>query len=94
MKLEVNIMKHKINSVIYNSIADQLEIQPGDYLLSVNDTKPKDIIDYNLLQAGETVTLYIEKQSGQQYIFDIEKEYNEDLGIIFEKPTLERVKKL
>ncbi|WP_350342459.1 DUF512 domain-containing protein [Proteinivorax tanatarense] len=85
-------MKHKIKDTATNSIAHQLKIKKGDFLVAINDQVPEDIIDYNLLQTEEYISLCIEKSNGEQYIFEIEKEFHEDLGIIFENPVLDKIK--
>lgn len=85
-------MKHKIKSVEQGSIAEQLEIAPGDYLISVNDTELKDIFDYHYLCNDEFITVLIEKPDGEQWELEIEKEYNEDIGIDFEQGLMDNYK--
>ena len=82
-------MKHKIKSVEPGSIADQLEIEPGDSLLAVNNTELKDIFDYHFICNDEYITVLIEKPDGEQWELEIEKEYNEDLGIEFEQGLMD-----
>jgi len=82
-------MKHKIKSVEPGSIADQLEIEPGDFLLAVNNTELKDIFDYHFICNDEYITVLIEKPDGEQWELEIEKEYNEDLGIEFEQGLMD-----
>lgn len=85
-------MKHKIKSVEQGSIAEQLAIASGDYLLSVNDTELKDIFDYHYLCNDEYITVLIEKPDGEQWELEIEKEYNEDIGIDFEQGLMDNYK--
>ncbi len=82
-------MKHKIKSVEEGSIAEELEIEPGDYLLAVNDTELKDIFDYHFVCNDEFITVLIEKPNGEQWELEIEKEYNEDIGIDFEQGLMD-----
>ena len=82
-------MKHKIKSVEEGSIAQELEIEPGDYLLAVNDTELKDIFDYHFICNDEFITVLIEKPNGEQWELEIEKEYNEDIGIDFEQGLMD-----
>ena len=51
-----------IEKVIKGSIAEELEIQPGDILVSINGSKVKDIIDYKFLISDEYVEVEIEKK--------------------------------
>lgn len=85
----VGCMKHKIKSVEEGSIAQELEIEPGDYLLAVNDTELKDIFDYHFICNDEFITVLIEKPNGEQWELEIEKEYNEDIGIDFEQGLMD-----
>lgn len=85
----VDSMKHKIKSVEEGSIAQELEIEPGDYLLAVNDTELKDIFDYHFICNDEFITVLIEKPNGEQWELEIEKEYNEDIGIDFEQGLMD-----
>lgn len=80
---------HKIKSVEPGSIAEELEIEPGDVLLKVNDQELKDIFDYHYLCNDEDITVLIEKPDGEQWELDIEKDYNEDIGINFEQGLMD-----
>ena len=48
-----------VSSVIEGSIAEELEIQSGDEILSIDDTKMLDMIDYNFLCKSDFLTLEI-----------------------------------
>ena len=80
---------HKIKSVEPGSIAEELDIQPGDVLLKVNDQELKDIFDYHDLCNDEDITVLIEKPDGEQWELDIEKDYSEDLGMDFEQGLMD-----
>ena len=81
-----------IEKVVENSIAQELEIRPGDILLSINGSRVKDIIDYKYLISDEYIEVEIEKADGEVWILEIEKEIDEDLGIIFTNPLIDRAK--
>lgn len=85
-------MNTKISKIIENSIAEELEIEVGDKLISINGTEIKDIIDYKFLLADEYVEIEIEKSDGELWAFDIEKEYHDDLGIEFENQIIDEAK--
>ncbi|MCM8710485.1 DUF512 domain-containing protein [Clostridium sp. SYSU_GA19001] len=82
-------MKNKIVKVKPGSIAEELEIDIGDKLISINGTEVKDIIDYKFLLADEFVIVEIEKKNGEVWELEIEKEYDEDLGVEFENSILD-----
>ncbi len=81
-----------VNSVIKNSIAEELELQKGDEILSVDGIKMQDMIDYNFYMKSELITLEIKKANGEIEEYEIEKDYDEDLGIVFESAVFDKVK--
>lgn len=74
---------HLIVGVEKHSIAHKLHIKAGDKVVSVNGEAINDIFDYRFLIADEFVTLEIEKSGGKKEIYDIEKNYEDDLGLEF-----------
>ena len=85
-------MKHKISIVEKDSIACELGILPGDFLLSVDEKKVIDVLDYRFCIQSESLIVEIEKQSGEVWELDIEKEFDEDLGLVFELPLMSEIK--
>lgn len=81
-----------VNSVLEGSIAEELEIQKGDELLSVDGNKMQDMIDYNFYMKSELITIEIKKANGELEEIEIEKDYDEDLGIVFESAVFDRIK--
>jgi len=75
-----------------NSIAQELEISTGDELLTIDGIKPKDLIEYRYLMMNEELTIVIKKQNGELEEIEIEKDFDEDLGIIFESAVFDRIK--
>ena len=85
-------MKNLIKEVLEGSIAEEMEIEVGDYLLSVNGEEIHDIIDYRFLTADEELLLEIEKQNGEVWEIEIEKDYGEELGIEFGGGIMDKAK--
>lgn len=81
--------EHVIKSVLEGSIAEELEIEPGDVLLSVNDNEIEDVFDYHYCVNDEYLTLLIRKPDGEEWELEIEKDYEEDLGIEFEQGLMD-----
>lgn len=81
-----------VSSVLADSIAEDLEIQEGDVLLSIDGEKLQDMIDYNYLCKNELITVEIQKKNGEIEEIELEKDYDEDLGIVFESAVFDRVK--
>lgn len=73
-----------VNSVLEGSIAQELEIQKGDEIISIDGVKMLDMIDYNFYMKSELITVEIKKTNGEIEEIEIEKDYDEDLGIVFE----------
>lgn len=82
--------KHYIKYVLEDSIAEELDIQPGDYLISVNDEEITDILDYKYHMYDEYVTVLIEKPNGEEWDYEIEKDENEDIGLVFEEELMDK----
>lgn len=82
--------KHIIKDIVPGSIAEEMEIEPGDYLVSINNEEIKDILDYKFQIFDEYITIAIEKKNGEEWDLEIEKEANEDLGIIFPEQLIEK----
>lgn len=85
-------MKNIIVKVSKNSIAEELDLEPGDELLSVNDCEIIDYIDYKFQISDDTVLLKIIKKDGELWEYEVEKEYDEDIGIVFENPLMDNIK--
>ena len=90
-KLEEIIMKqeHIIKEIETGSIAEELGIEPGDKLISINDNTIEDVFDYHYLVNDEELVVLIEKANGEEWELEIEKDYDEDLGIIFEQGLMD-----
>nr|WP_330389958.1 DUF512 domain-containing protein [Tepidibacter formicigenes] len=92
MEIKNTEMKNIISNVKKNSIAHELKIEEGDILLSINNQKIQDIIEYKFLISDEYLDVEIQKKNGEIYIYEIEKEYDEDLGIEFINPIIDRAR--
>lgn len=79
----------KISYVEPGSIAEEMEIQAGDILLSVNDSQPEDVLDYRYLIHDEYLEVVIVKPWGEEWVLQIEKDFDEDLGISFENGLMD-----
>ena len=82
-------MEHIVSAVAPGSIAEELEIEPGDVLVSVNGQEPEDVFDYRYLMNEEEVLVVIRKPDGEEWELEIEKEYEDDLGMEFENGLMD-----
>ena len=74
---------HRISQVDPGSIAEELELEPGDVLLTINGKEVEDIFDYEYYVNSPSMTVTVQKQDGEEWELDIENDY-EDLGLTFE----------
>ncbi len=81
-----------VNKVTEGSIAEELEIEVGDEILSIDNTKMEDMIDYGFLCKTDLMTIEIKKKSGDIEVVELEKDYDEDLGIVFESAVFDKIK--
>ncbi|MDE7300265.1 MAG: DUF512 domain-containing protein [Lachnospiraceae bacterium] len=80
---------HIIRAVAEGSIAQALELEPGDELLRINGKKIEDVFDYHYLINDEYLTLLVRRRDGEEWELEIEKEYEDDLGISFEESLMD-----
>ena len=81
--------RHIIKEVEEGSIAWELELEPGDELLSINGKTIEDVFDYHYLVNDEYIVLLVKKADGEEWELEVEKEYEEDLGIVFENGLMD-----
>lgn len=84
--------EHVIDRIVPGSIAQELELEPGDKLLSVNGNEITDVFDYHYFTNEEYLTVLIRKKNGEEWELEIEKEFEEDLGIEFENGLMDEYK--
>ena len=81
--------EHVIAKVLPGSIAEEMEITPKDKLLAIDNTEIEDIFDYQFLIQDEYLEVLIEKPDGEQWLLEIDKDFDEDLGIEFENGLMD-----
>jgi len=63
-----------------NGIAHELGIKSGDFVVKINSETVNDQLDYRFFSAEEYLELLIQR-GNEQILFEIDKEYQEDIGI-------------
>ena len=74
---------HIVKSIVPGSIADEMGIEPGDRLISINGQEIEDIFDYQFYSEDEELLLLVEKPDGEQWELEIGKDADEELGMEF-----------
>jgi putative radical SAM enzyme (TIGR03279 family) len=82
----------RINKVRRGSIAEEMDISPGDKLLSINAYPINDILDYQFYSEDDSLIIEIEKENGTLWSLEIEKNYDEELGLDFVEPVFDAMK--
>ena len=73
----------RIDGIIPGSIADELGLEAGDMILSINGVQIEDVLDYRFLCKDEYLSILIRRGS-EEGVFEVEKDADEDLGIVFD----------
>lgn len=84
--------KAVIAEVFPNSLAFELGLEPGDKIIKINGIIPEDLIHFQYLWADEEIKLLVEKKAGEKVLFEIEKDYDEGLGVVFEQAVFDRIR--
>ena len=69
----MKLRKHMISRVLPDSIAEELGLEPGDRLISVNGQPVEDVFDYRYLMNEELVVILVEKPDGEEWELEVEK---------------------
>ena len=80
---------HLIKETLPGSIAEEMGIEPGDTLLEINGQKITDIFDYQYYIQDEYIEALVRKPSGEEWLLEIDKDYEEDIGVTFENGLMD-----
>lgn len=80
---------HIVESVARGSIAEEMEIEKGDALVEINGNRIEDIFDYQYYTQDEYIEVLIRKPTGEEWLLEIDKDYDEDLGITFQNSLMD-----
>jgi len=85
-------VKVVIKEIIQDSIADEIGIEAGDYLISINGQPISDMLDYQFYSQDDELLLEIEKSDGDIWEVEVEKDWSDELGIIFDGVVFDRIR--
>ena len=80
---------HRIIKVNPDSIAWEMGVEPGMYLISVNGVDIEDVFDYQYLMDEEEIDVLIREENGEETLLEIEKDPDEDFGVEFENSLMD-----
>ena len=81
----------KITTVLPDSIAAEIGFEAGDAIISINGQQPRDLIDYQFLCADEFLELEVLDTQGKTHKIEIEKDYDQNLGLEFQSALFDRL---
>ncbi len=79
----------KIVKIKENSLAKEIGLSEGDQLIKINGERVLDHLDYEFRIADENVILDF-KMNGQLSQIEVEKDYDDDLGVEFEEMKIRK----
>ena len=85
-------MSAVVDGVLKNSTAEELGIEKGDIILSIDGQNMSDMIDYNFYVKSELIMLEVQKKNGEIEEWEVPKDYDDDLGIVFESAVFDKIK--
>ena len=85
-------MKKLITGIEQGSIAAEMGIEAGDFLVALNGQAVVDVFDYRMAQFEEELEMLIEKADGEQWSLEIEKDAYEELGLVFEAGLMDNMR--
>ncbi len=80
---------HVIKEVLPGSIAEECGMEPGDAIIKINGEEIQDSLDYRYMMADEELVITVLSKQGEEVEVEIEKDFDEDLGVEFENPFMD-----
>ena len=81
--------RHIISEIVRGSIAEEMGLEPGDAILSINGNEIEDIFDYQYYSMDSELNIVVESKDGEECLLEIEKDEDEELGIIFDNGLMD-----
>ena len=78
----------RIAAVHPGSVGEEIGLEAGDVLVSIDGHPLRDLIDYRFYSAEESLVLVVER-AGQSHRLEIERDYDEELGLTFDEPVFD-----
>ena len=80
----------KVARVLPDSIAEELGIEAGTELISVNGRDLHDFLDWEFLTADDELVVEAREPGGDEVVYEIQRPEGEQLGVTLEPPTVRR----
>jgi putative radical SAM enzyme (TIGR03279 family) len=80
----------RVARVLPESIAEELGIEPGTELVSVNGRELHDFLDWEFLTADDELVVEAREPNGDEVVYEVSRPEGEPLGITLEPPNVRR----
>jgi putative radical SAM enzyme (TIGR03279 family) len=80
----------RVARVVPGSIAEELEIEAGTQIVSVNGRQIDDFLDWEFASADDVLEVATINSDGDETVYEIERPDGEALGVELEPPTVRR----
>src|SRR2546422_790304 len=80
----------RVSKVLEGSVAEELGIEPGTELLTVNGREIADFLDWEFLSADDELVIEARLPSAEDIVYEVERPAGEALGLELEPPTVRR----
>lgn len=77
---------------VSGGLAERVGLRAGDALLSINGQPLRDVIDVRFHAAAERLALEM-RRAGQTFTLETERRYGEGLGLTFDQPTFDGIRR-
>ena len=77
-----------IKEVVPGSIAEEIGVEPGYVLVSIDGQEVRDVFDYRLRERASEMLLSFRLPDGQIAEVELEKDEDEELGLVFVDPIM------
>ncbi|MGR6836497.1 DUF512 domain-containing protein [Syntrophomonas erecta] len=85
-------MGANISRVVTGSIADEMGLETGDIVQEINGHKIDDVLDYKFYGQDDFLVIDVVKPNGEVWTLEIDKDFDEDLGIVFDQAVFDRIR--
>ncbi|HWJ03196.1 MAG TPA: DUF512 domain-containing protein, partial [Verrucomicrobiae bacterium] len=74
------------------SLAEELELGPGDKITSINGQGVMDLVDFHFLTSDDFLEVEVTKADGEEWVLEVDKEPEEDFGVQFVAVSAQGIK--
>ena len=81
--------EHLISKVLPGGIAEEMGVEPGMALVSINGEPVRDVLDYRFRISEPHIDVVIRDADGEEHLLEIDQDEDEEFGVEFENPFMD-----